>query len=151
MNLGLRHMVVFLVLLALPLSSYFTVFKPQNRAIEAARQEITHKRELLEKLREETARNADLARANTEISSRLAEIEGVCPRPRSWTRSCARVSDMAVRAGLAAPAMTSATPLEAALYREQPLSMKLSEDVRRLLPVPPRSRADAPSRGSDLR
>lgn len=126
MNLGLRHMVVFLVLLALPLSSYFTVFKPQNRAIEAARQEITHKRELLEKLREETARNADLARANTEISSRLAEIEARLPSTKELDEVVRRVSDMAVRAGLAAPAMTSATPLEAALYREQPLSMKLS-------------------------
>lgn len=126
MNIGLRHIVVFLVLMALPASSYFTVFKPQNKAIEAARQEINHKRELLEKLREETARNADLARANQEITHRLTEIEARLPSSKELDDVVRRVSDLAVRAGLAAPVLKSATPVEAALYREQPLEMSLS-------------------------
>ncbi|MCC6833270.1 MAG: type 4a pilus biogenesis protein PilO [Thermoleophilia bacterium] len=126
MGIGLRHIIVFLVLLALPASSYFTVFKPQNKAIEAARQEIDHKRELLEKLREETARNADLARANEEIASRLTEIEARLPSSKELDLVVRRVSDIAVRCGLAAPVLNSATPVEAALYREQPLEMKIT-------------------------
>lgn len=126
MNIGLRHIIVFLVLMALPASSYFTVFKPQNKAIESARQEIDHKRELLEKLREETARNADLARANEEISLRLAEIEARLPSTKELDEVVRTVSDMAVKSGLAAPVLQSVTPIEAALYREQPLEMSLS-------------------------
>lgn len=126
MNIGLRHIIVFLVLMALPASSYFTVFKPQNKAIEAARQEINHKRELLEKLREETARNADLARANTEIGERLADIEARLPSTKELDDVVRRVSDLAVKSGLAAPVLQSDTPVEAALYREQPLDMSLS-------------------------
>ena len=126
MNFGIKHLLVLAVLLALPVSSYFLVFKPQNMAIEAARQEIDHKRELLEKLREETSRNADLARANEEITQRLAEIEARLPSSKELDEVVRRVSNLAVRAGLAAPVMASETPLEAALYREQPLTMKLA-------------------------
>lgn len=126
MGIGLRHIIVFLVLMALPASSYFTVFKPQNKAIEAARQEIAHKRELLEKLRQETARNADLARANEEITERLAEIEARLPSTKELDDVVRRVSDLAVKCGLAAPVLTSVAPVDAALYREQPLDMKIT-------------------------
>lgn len=126
MNIGLRHIMVLIVLLALPVSSYFMVFRPQNQAIEAARQEMDHKRKLLEKLREETARNSDLARANQEIGQRLAEIEARLPSSKEVAEVVRRVSDLAVKSGLNAPVMEMGEQLEAALYREQPLELRLS-------------------------
>ncbi len=106
MRIGLRECILLAVLLALPLSSYWLVFRPQNSEIAQARREIEHKRLMLEKLQQTTARNADLQRANEEIRQSIDAIE----------------------AGLEPPAIESDKPVKAAMYMEQPLKMKINGD-----------------------
>lgn len=125
MRFGLRELMLTGILLSVPLSSYWLVFRPQNREIDRAKSEIRHKEDLLNKLKEETARNADLKKANEDISRSVSAIEARLPSGKEIDSVVRQVSDLAVQAGLAAPAMKSAKPVKAALYMEQPLEMQM--------------------------
>lgn len=125
MKFGIREVVLLVVLLALPLSSYFLVFKPQNAEIRQAKQEIEHKRELLTKLQQMTARNEDLQRANEEIRQSIETIEARLPTTKEVDNVVRQVSELAKAAGLESPAIESDKPVKAALYMEQPLKMKI--------------------------
>lgn len=128
MRLGLRELVLLAVLLALPLSSYWLVFRPQNAEIAQARREIDHKRALLDKLRQVTAQNEDLQRANEDVAQAIEAIEARLPSSKEVDTIVRQVSELAVSVGLQPPAMESAKPLPAALYHEQPLTMTISGD-----------------------
>lgn len=123
MRIGPREGVTFAAVLAIPVLSYALVFRPQNAAIDAAKNEITHKRDRLDQLRKETSQNADLERANQEIAERVSEIEGRLPNEKGVDLIVKQVSSLAISAGLEPPTLKSGKPLEAAQYREQPLEM----------------------------
>ena len=106
MRLGFRELIFLFVLLAMPLSSYWFVFRPQNVEIAQARAEIEHKERMLEKLAQATARNDDLERANKEIADGIAMVES--------------------RLGL--PKVRSGRPIPASKYMEQPLDMTITGD-----------------------
>jgi type IV pilus assembly protein PilO len=125
MKLGLRGALIVLIVIGMPVASYFLVFKPQNAAIKAARQEVEHKATLLSKLKEETARNADLAKTNEELQKTVKSIEARLPSGKEIDGLVRQVSDLAVAAGLQPPAMKSAKPVPAALYMEQPIDMEV--------------------------
>ncbi len=127
---GFREFILLIVLLALPLSSYWLVFRPQNAQINQAKSEIKHKRDLLDKLKTATAQNADLERANEEIKADIAAIEARLPSNKEVDSVVRQVSDLAVQAGLEAPAIESDKPVAAAVYMEQPLKMSITGDFR---------------------
>lgn len=130
MRFGLRELILIVILLAVPVSSYWLVFRPVNNEIEQAKREIDHKQELLTKLRAETARSADLARANDEIKKSIDAIEARLPTGKEMDAVVRQVSDLAVAVGLPAPTVKSNVPLTAAMYREQPLQMSIKGDFR---------------------
>jgi len=126
MRFGIREFILLLVLLAVPVSSYWLVFRPQNAEIEQARREIAHKKQMLDKLREATSRTEDLARANQEILDSIARIEARLPSNKEVDTIVRQVSDLAVEAGLNPPVMKSEKPVPAASYMEQPLLMTIT-------------------------
>lgn len=126
MKFGIREVLLLLILLALPLSSYWLVFRPQNSEISQARREIDHKRTMLDKLRQATARNEDLQRANEEVGRSIKSIEARLPTNKEIDAVVRQVSQLAVEAGLEPPAIESDKPIPAALYMEQPLKMTLT-------------------------
>ncbi|MFG0242972.1 MAG: type 4a pilus biogenesis protein PilO [Phycisphaerales bacterium JB054] len=123
MKLGPREIAVLALVLAIPVASYLLVFAPQNRDIVAAQLEISHKREMLTSLRNETARNDDLAQANTNIGNRIEEIEDRLPSTMELDNIIRQISDLAVTSGLSSPTLTSGKPIEAGTYWEQPLTV----------------------------
>lgn len=128
MKFGLREIFLLLVLLAMPVSSYWLVFRPQNAEITRVKQEIEHKKSLLEKLKEQTSRANDLQRLNGEYKTRIDEIEARLPTNKEVDGIVRQVSDLAVEAGLEPPSMKSLKPVKAALYMEQPLEIELRGD-----------------------
>lgn len=128
MKFGPRELLLLVVLLAVPLSSYWLVFRPQNREINQARTEIEHKKLMLDKLRTATSKNDDLIRANKEIEASIASIEARLPTNKEVDAIVRQVSDLAVAAGLEPPVMKSEDALKAALYMEQPLKMEITGD-----------------------
>lgn len=126
MKLGAREGLIGAVLLAIPLSSWWLVFRPQNTAIETAKREIAHKRELLEKLKAYTSKNQDLVKANDDINRRIKTIEDRLPSDKEVDSIVRQVSDVAVQCSLQSPTVANVKPRQEAMYMEQPLDMTLS-------------------------
>jgi Tfp pilus assembly protein PilO len=123
MRLGLREFILLLILLGLPTASFFLVFQPENRDIDGAKREIEHKRSVLTKLREETAKSKDLERTNKEIQDRIEAIEARLPSKKEVEAVVRQVADLAVAAGLDVPQLKSGKALKTASYMEQPLEL----------------------------
>jgi|TARA_R110000782_G_scaffold24264_3_gene62756 Tfp pilus assembly protein PilO len=123
MQFGTREIVLFLTVLLLPVVSYFTIFQPQNKRIDQATAEISHKRELLDQLRRETARSKDLVAVNDSLQERITVIESRLPTNKEIDQILRQVSALAIEAGLQPPGLKSDKPVAAARYREQPLIM----------------------------
>ncbi|MBL4592084.1 MAG: type 4a pilus biogenesis protein PilO [Phycisphaerales bacterium] len=126
MRFGTREIILFLSVLLLPIVSYFVVFRPQTANINKAKAEITHKQEMLSKLRSETSRNTDLQNVNEKLIKRIDEMESLLPSGKEVDQIIRQVSALAIDAGLSPPSLKSAKPVAAAWYREQPLEMKTS-------------------------
>lgn len=123
MRLGLRELILILILIGLPTASFFLVFRPENRDIDNAKKEIEHKRSVLNKLREETAKSKDLERTNKEIQDRIEAIEARLPSKKEVETIVRQVADLAVDAGLEPPQMKTGKALKTANYMEQPLEL----------------------------
>lgn len=130
MKLGIREILTFALVLLIPVMSFLLVFRPQNQAIDAALSEIGHKRDVLERLRTETSRNADLAAANEQIAERIRKDEARLPSSKGVDQIVKQVSTLAVDSGLAPPTLKSLKPLQAAVYWEQPLELSTSGTFR---------------------
>jgi Tfp pilus assembly protein PilO len=130
MQFGTRELVLFLTVLLLPVVSYFTIFQPQNDRIDQASAEITHKRELLDQLRLETARSRDLEAVNDSLQESITVIESRLPTNKEVDQIVRQVSALAIDAGLQPPTLKSEKPLTAARYREQPLVMSTQGDFK---------------------
>ena len=128
MRFGIREIVLLGILLAMPLSSYWLVFRPQNQEIEQAEREIEHKRAMLEKLQVATSRSDTLEGANEEIRQGIEAIEARLPTGKEIGAIVREVSRLAVESGLDQPGMTSGTPIRGSLYWEQPIDMTLNGD-----------------------
>jgi type IV pilus assembly protein PilO len=126
MRIGIREAFLLAVLLALPLASWWLLFRPQNAEIAQANREIEHKRSVLQKVQETTARTKDLQRENEEIRKQIQNIEARLPTNKELDTVVRQVSDLAVQSGLDAPGIESEKPVAAAMYMEQPLKMKMS-------------------------
>jgi len=126
MRIGLREAFLLAVLLALPLASWWLVFRPQNSEIGLAKREIEHKLQMLQKLQETTAKNQDLQRANEEIHKNIQAIEARLPTGKEVDDVVRKVSDLAIESGLEPPSIESDKPVTAAMYMEQPLKMKIT-------------------------
>lgn len=128
MRLGLREVLFLLVLIAMPLASYWFVFRPQNSDIEQARKEIEHKEQVLEKLAAATARNDDLKKINDEIASGISLVESRLPDNKEVDVILEQVATLARDSRLSLPKVRSAKPVPSAGYMEQPLEMTITGD-----------------------
>ena len=128
MRLGFRELIFLFVLLAMPLSSYWFVFRPQNVEIAQARAEIEHKERMLEKLAQATARNDDLERANKEIADGIAMVESRLPNNKEVEVVLEQVATLARDSRLGLPKVRSGRPIPASKYMEQPLDMTITGD-----------------------
>lgn len=128
-TISYRQLIFIALLLAIPLASFFIVFKPQNQAITRAKQEIELKQAMLTKLREATARSSDLERANAEIGESIAAIEARLPSDKEMDLVLRDVAKIAEDAGLTMKNFKrSEKPLPAGLALEQPLTVEIEGD-----------------------
>jgi type IV pilus assembly protein PilO len=130
MRFGIRELVLLAILMALPLSSWWLVFRPNNQKIEQAEREIDLKREMLEKLQTVTSRSDSLEQATAEIASGIEAIEARLPSDREIDDVVRQVSALAVENGLDQPGMVAKPPVRGTLYMEQPIEMTITGDFK---------------------
>ena len=129
MIFGVRQAVFLLVLLAMPLASYFLVFRPQNREISRARKEIELKAQMLDKLREATAQTKNLEDANAEIAQSIEAIRARLPDSKSIDTVLREVAQIASRHALKVPVFKKDDKvLPAGEAMEQPLDIDIEGD-----------------------
>lgn len=128
MNFGLRELFFVLVLLAMPLSSYWFVFRAQNEEITQAKKEIEQKELMLNKLARATSQTADLERANREMAEGIQRIESRLPNNKEVDVILDQVAALARESKLELPRIKALKPLKSATYMEQPLEMSVSGD-----------------------
>lgn len=129
MPTALRQAIFFALLIALPVASYFFVFKPQNTQIEKAKKEIEHKRTMLDKLKQATAQTEDLARQNEQIATAIESIEARLPDGKQMDDVLRQVSSLTAKAGLRVPIFKrSDKVLTAGTAMEQPLNIEIAGD-----------------------
>ncbi len=127
MPTALRQAIFFALLIALPVASYFFVFKPQNTQIEKAKKEIEHKQAMLEKLKQATAQADDLARQNEQIGKAIESIEARLPDGKQMDEVLRQVSSLTSKSGLRVPAFKrSDKVLTAGTAMEQPLNIEIT-------------------------
>ncbi len=126
MNFGLRELVFVAVLLAMPISSYWFVFKPRNEQIAQARKEIEHKELMLEKLRAASAQSADLARENEEILKEIELVQSRLPTDKEVDVILRQVSELATENDLKLARVKAGRAITANAYMEQPLEMLIT-------------------------
>lgn len=125
---GYREMMFLAVLIAMPAASFWLVFKPQNREITEARDEIQHKELMLEKLDDATAQTADLQAANDEIARSIEIVESRLPGDKEVEVVLESVAELARRSKLDLVRVKTGKPVDAANYKEQPLEMEIRGD-----------------------
>lgn len=126
MTFSIRQFFFFAVLLAVPITSYILVFKPQNEEMAKARQQIAHKRAMLEKLREATNRTEDLQRANEEVRATIEQFEARLPSRKEMDAVLRQVATIAEQNKLRVPEFKkSDKSAPAGLALEQPLEIEI--------------------------
>lgn len=128
--MGIRQFIFIVVLLAVPLASYFMVFKPQNEEIAKARSEIDYKQGILEKLRAATSKTSDLEQANAQIKQSIEAIESRLPSTKEIDTVLREVSVIAGKSGLKVPVFKKNDKKlpPGGLALEQPLDVEITGD-----------------------
>lgn len=129
MSTTLRQFMFCGVLLALPVSSYFVVFRPVNDKITQGIKEIEHKESLLEKLREATSKTSDLERENLEIRQAIDTQQAKLPTSKEMDTVLRQVSGIASKKNLRVPQFKkSDQTAPAGIAIEQPLDIEITGD-----------------------
>lgn len=129
MNSSSRTMLFFLVLLALPVCSFFVVFRPVNAKIAKGMDEIKQKQQRLDKLREVTAQTDDLQRDNDKIREAIQTIQARLPSTKEMDNVLRQVSGLAGKNGLRVPQFKkSDQTMPAGDAMEQPMDIEITGD-----------------------
>lgn len=86
MRFGIRELIFFAVLIAVPVASYLMAFEPRNRETEAMEQDITRKQAKLEELYEANNLLDDLELEITRLTEAIQRFEQKLPAKREVDR-----------------------------------------------------------------
>ena len=126
MRFGLRELIFLVVLLAVPVASWWYVFKPRNTEILQARMEIEIKQTKLDKLREVAKRIDDIGLAIEQGREAVELIEAKLPNRDQVEDILEKVWQLAKRNHLSLKSVKSEKPVPATLYMEQPLRVSMT-------------------------
>ncbi len=125
MRMGLREVIFLVVLLVVPVASYFYVFKPRNTEIHQAQKEVEIKQAKLDKLREVAEKIDDIGLAIEKGRQAIELVEAKLPSQQDVEVILEDVWQLARRAHLTVKSVKSDKPVPAALYMEQPLKVQM--------------------------
>ena len=128
MRFGIRELIFFIVLMAVPISSFFFVFKPRNELINQAKAEIQIKQSRLDRLAALTERLDDLGLAIANGRESIKLIEQKLPDKKGVDEILEQVWQIAKRNHQTVKSVKSKKMLPAALYMELPLDMEMEGD-----------------------
>ena len=123
MRFGMRELLFFLVLLAVPVASFFYVFKPSNDEIAQAKTEIALKQATLDRLASVLSKVDDIGLEIEKGRESIELIEAKLPTEQDVEGILEQVWQLAKRNKLNIKYVKSEKPVPAALYMELPLKI----------------------------
>lgn len=126
MRIGFREFIFFLVLLAVPVASFFYVFKPRNDEIKQAKAEIAVKQARLDTLAQVAAKIDDISLAIEQGQESIELIEAKLPSAQDVEGILEQIWQIAKRNDLQVKSVKSEKPVPAALYMELPLKVQMN-------------------------
>lgn len=121
MRFGIRELIFVAVLLAVPVASFWYVFKPRNQQISQASEEIKLKQQRLEKLNTVLARIPDLGKAIDDGRVAIENTEKKLPFADDVQGILKGVWDISKSNGLMVRSFKSEKAVPYARYMELPL------------------------------
>jgi type IV pilus assembly protein PilO len=128
MRFGIRELIFFIVLMAVPIASFLFVFKPRNELINTARQEIQLKQSRMDRLAAITSRLDDLGLAIANGRESIELIEQKLPNQEGVDDILEQVWQIAKRNRQIVKSVKGKKQVPAALYMELPLEMEMEGD-----------------------
>jgi len=128
--MGPREIIFLIVLLVVPVASYFYVFKPRNQEIKQAQIEVENKQAKLDKLREVTAQIDDLGMAIEHGRAAIDLVEAKLPSARDVEVMLEDVWKYAAKSNLHVKSFKSGKAVPLAGYMEQPLHVSMVGDFK---------------------
>ncbi len=125
MQFGSREVIFLIVLLVVPVASYFYVFKPRNHEIRQAQIEVENKQAKLDNLREVTEKIDDIGLAIDQGRAAIQLVEAKLPSARDVEVILEDVWELAASSRLSVKSIKSEKPVPAAGYMEQPLKIAM--------------------------
>src|SRR5436190_17431481 len=125
MRFGLREFVFFIVLLGVPVASFFYLFKPRNDEIRQARAEIDAKQDKLNRLAAAASKIDDMQLAIEQGRQSIQLIEAKLPNEQGVDGILEQVWQIAKRNRLTVKSVKSQTAVPAARYMELPLKVMM--------------------------
>jgi len=125
MQFGSREVILLIVLLVVPVASYFYVFKPRNHEIRQAQIEVESKQAKLDNLREVTEKINDIGLAIDQGRAAIQLVEAKLPSARDVEVILEDVWELAAASRLSVKSIKSERPVPAAGYMEQPLRISM--------------------------
>ena len=125
MHFGSREVIFLIVLLVVPVASYFYVFKPRNNEIRQAQIEVENKQAKLDNLREVTEKIDDIGLAIEQGRAAIQLVEAKLPSARDVEVILEDVWQLAATSRLSVKSVKSEKPVPAAGYMEQPLKISM--------------------------
>lgn len=125
MRFGFRELIFFFVLLAVPVASFFYVFKPRGEQRSQARKEIDVKQARLNDLAAVASKIEDIGLAIEQGREYIKLIEAKLPNEQDAQTLLQGVWEIAKKNRLNVKSFKSDKPVPAALYMEQPLKIEI--------------------------
>ena len=128
MRFGPRELLFILVLMAMPVASWWFVFKPKNEQITAAEREMVAKQQKLQQLQLATRHIDDLGREIDKLSEAIELFEAKLPAEKEVEVILKEVWQVAAKHQLKPRSVRADKPIKAARYSELPLKMVIMGD-----------------------
>jgi Tfp pilus assembly protein PilO len=126
MQFGPRTLIFFILLMAMPAVSYFSMFKPLKEQKAAAADEIKDKRKQLEDLKRATSGEKDLAAQIEKLRQAVDFLERKLPEEKEMDKVLNETTKLAEKNGLNTKSFRLLKVVTGPGYSEQPIKMVLT-------------------------
>ncbi len=128
MRFGMRELLFVLLLIAMPVASFFYIFEPRNKQIEEANTEIRAKQAKLKQLEHATRTLDDLGNEIDRLTQAINVFEEKLPAQREVEVILRQVWELAAKHRLTPKSVRTDKAVSAAQYSEQPIKMVILGD-----------------------
>ena len=126
MQFGPRTLIFVILLLVMPIASYWFLFKPLQERVDSAKTEIQEKTQQLSALRTALAGSSSMKGDIEELRKAITFLESRLPEEKEMDKVLKEVWQLAEKHGLTTKSVRSLKVSQGANYSEQPIRMVIN-------------------------